>query len=222
MNLEFNLEFNDDEKKTEIFNTIIKIMIKRKKLNESNNTSNDIKKYYDILIKNLKVDDEYETFIELNNNTILRIKLLYLEKISKINDIEEFLLQNTNDHKIIVVNKISMTAKIYNGINKLLLNNPDLNEIELFKDSELIFNILEANSVPEHILLTKEENKKFIIDYDINEKNKFRELPKIFDIDIICRYLGAKYGDIIKIININEVSGYGIIYRIVIKGKLFE
>jgi DNA-directed RNA polymerase subunit H (RpoH/RPB5) len=221
MNTEFNLEYNDIEKKNEILNTIIKIMIKRKKLNSSNEP-NIIKKYHDILTKNTKVDDEYETFIELNNGTILRIKLLYLEKISRINDIEEFLLQNTNDHKFIIVNKTSMTAKIYNGIYKLLSNNPDLNEIELFKDSELIFNILEANSVPEHILLTNEENKKFIIDYDINEKNKFRELPKIYDIDIICRYLGAKYGDIIKIINTNEVSGYGIIYRIVIKGKLFE
>ena len=214
MNIEFNLEYNEEEKKYEILKTIVEIMIKRKKLDNDNDNLK-------ILIKNFKKDDEYETFIELNNKKKLIIKMIYLEKLSKINDLEDFLLNNIDYDIFLIVNKNSMTAKVYNGIEKIKDNNPELN-VELFKDTELIFNILECNLVPDHILLDKNEKNKFILDYDINESNMFRELPKIYDIDIICRYLDAKHGDILKIINVNQVSGYGIHYRIVIKGKMFD
>ena len=195
MNIEFNLEYNEEEKKYEILKTIVEIMIKRKKLDNDNDNLK-------ILIKNFKKDDEYETFIELNNKKKLIIKMIYLEKLSKINDLEDFLLNNIDYDIFLIVNKNSMTAKVYNGIEKIKDNNPELN-VELFKDTELIFNILECNLVPDHILLDKNEKNKFILDYDINESNMFRELPKIYDIDIICRYLDAKHGDILKIINVN-------------------
>ena len=214
MNIEFNLEYSEEEKKYEILKTIIEIMIKRKKIDKNNNN-------LETLIKNFKKDDDYETHIQLNDKKKFIIKMVYIEKLSKINDLEDFLLNNIDSNIFLIVNKNSMTAKVYNGIEKIKNNNPELN-VELFKDTELIFNILECNLVPDHTLLDIEEKKKFIIDYDINESNIFRELPKIYDIDIICRYLGAKHGDILKIININEVSGYGIHYRIVIKGKMFD
>ena len=56
----------------------------------------------------------------------------------------------------------------------------------------------------------------------INESNKYRELSKIYNTDIISRYLNIKVGNILKIITPNEISGYSINYRIVVPGKLFE
>jgi len=46
----------------------------------------------------------------------MRIKLLYLYKISKISEFDIFLKENILDNKIIILNTKSFTAKIYNGI----------------------------------------------------------------------------------------------------------
>ena len=42
MNIEFNLEYNEEEKKYEILKTIVEIMIKRKKLDNDNKENNEI------------------------------------------------------------------------------------------------------------------------------------------------------------------------------------
>jgi len=68
--------------------------------------------------------------------------------------------------------------------------------------------------VPKHLLLTEQEKQKVIKKYGIKKLSQF---PKILKSDPIIKILGAKEGDLIKIIR-NENSGKeSIYYRVVIE-----
>ena len=68
--------------------------------------------------------------------------------------------------------------------------------------------------VPKHILLSEQEKEEVIKKYGIKKLNQF---PKILKTDPIIKMLGAKDGDLIKIIR-NENSGKeSIYYRVVIE-----
>ena len=203
----YNFEYTKEEKIKEILYTLVKILEKRNVIN-----NNEVDTQYKMILKNYNKQNN-ETFIK-NQNSNYRIKFLLEKKILKISEYEKFFTDNINDKKIIILNIFN--AKIYNSIKKYS------EEIEIFRNVELIYNILDNNLVSDYMVLSNEQSKKFMQDYNINEKNKYREIPKIFDTDIICRYLNVKPGDLLKIISINELSGYGVNYRIVIKGKLFE
>jgi DNA-directed RNA polymerase subunit H (RpoH/RPB5) len=93
----------------------------------------------------------------------------------------------------IVVYKEKVTSK-----TKKTVENLDDIKIELFTDEELSFNITKNALVPVHRLLTREESKKFLIDYG----TKF---PVIRLSDPISRFYGYEKSDVIEIIN---SSGY--------------
>jgi len=216
MDLDLDFEYSIEEKNKKILKTCVNILIYRNLLNKDK-----YKEYIKELLNNYSDD---ETYIKLNNDKYFRIKILYNIKVSKITDYyKSFIFENMNDIKFIILNKISFTQRLYNevytDINK---NKKDNINIELFRDYELIFNIFKLNYSPKYILLNNEEYKTFINDYKINESNKYRELSKIYNTDIVSRYLNAKIGNIIKIITPNEISGYSINYRITVPGKFFE
>jgi DNA-directed RNA polymerase subunit H len=77
------------------------------------------------------------------------------------------------------------------------------------------FNILKHVLVPEHSVLSEEEKKKLLEKYNISEK----QLPKILANDPVVRKLGAKVGDVIKIIRKSPVAGECVYYRLVIKPR---
>jgi predicted lactoylglutathione lyase len=77
----FDLEFeyNEESKNKKILKTCINMMIYRNLLDKEN-----YKNYIKEIINNINDD---ETFIKLNNNNNLRVKLLYTKKnISKISE----------------------------------------------------------------------------------------------------------------------------------------
>ena len=215
MNLDLEFEYSIEEKNKKILKTCVNILIYRNLLDK-----NKYKDYVKELINNINDD---ETYIKLNNDKFFRIKLLYEIKVSKITDYyKTFIFENINDIKFIILNKISFTQRLYNEVYNDINKNKKENNIELFRDYELIFNVFKLVYSPKYITLNNEEYKSFINDYKINEDNKYRELSKIYNTDIISRYLNVKTGDIIKIVTPNELSGYSINYRIVVPGKLFE
>ncbi len=215
MNLDLEFEYSTEEKNKKILKTCINILIYRNLL--------DKKKYKDHVKEILNNINDDETFIKLNNNKFFRIKLLYEIKVSKITDYyKSFIFENIEDIKFIVLNKISFTQRLYNEVHNDINKNKKENNIEIFRDYELIFNVFKLIYSPKYMLLDENEYKLFIKDYKINEENKYRELSKIYNTDIVSRYLNVKVGNIIKIITPNELSGYSINYRIVIPGKLFE
>jgi len=215
MDLDLEFEYSIEEKNKKILKTCINILIYRNLLDK-----NKYKDYVKEILNNL-VDDE--TYIQLNDNKYFRIKLLYNIKVSKITDYyKSFIFDNINDIKFIILNKISFTQRLYNEVYTDINKNKKDNNIEIFRDYELIFNVFKLIYSPKFKLLDTDEYKIFINDYKINESNKYRELSKIYNTDIISRYLNIKVGNILKIITPNEISGYSINYRIVVPGKLFE
>ena len=68
--------------------------------------------------------------------------------------------------------------------------------------------------VPKHILLSEQEKEEVIKKYGINKLNQF---PKILKTDPIIKILGAKEGDLIKIIRRDSSGKESIYYRVVIE-----
>ncbi|MHA1595308.1 MAG: DNA-directed RNA polymerase subunit H [Candidatus Baldrarchaeia archaeon] len=84
------------------------------------------------------------------------------------------------------------------------------------KKRVLMVEILEHELVPEHIILSKREARKLLANLNI----KPEQLPWIKDSDPIVQIIGAKPGDIIKVIRKSPTAGTHVAYRYVIeKGR---
>ncbi len=68
--------------------------------------------------------------------------------------------------------------------------------------------------VPKHEVLTKEETKEVLEMFGI-EKEK---LPKILDSDPLCKEIGAKKNDVLRILRKSETGGESVYYRVAIGG----
>lgn len=76
------------------------------------------------------------------------------------------------------------------------------------------FNILEHELVPKHIVLNEKEKEEVLKKYRVTLK----QLPRILSSDPVVKAIGAKPGDIIKIIRKSPVAGESVYYRVVVKG----
>jgi len=76
-------------------------------------------------------------------------------------------------------------------------------------------NIFNHELVPKHILLTEDEKNNVMKKYGIKRMSQF---PKILKSDPVVNILGAKIGDLIKIIRKSETAKESVYYRVVIEG----
>ena len=74
--------------------------------------------------------------------------------------------------------------------------------------------ILEHRLVPKHIVLSEDEKKEVIEKYAGGDPYK---LPYILSTDPVVQIIGAKPGDVIKIIRKSSTAGEYIYYRLVVK-----
>jgi len=74
------------------------------------------------------------------------------------------------------------------------------------------FAVKDHEMVPEHVLLTPEEGMQVLSDFDIAAP----QLPKIHVNDPAAKEIGAKAGDIIKIVRKSTTARQSIFYRLVI------
>jgi DNA-directed RNA polymerase I, II, and III subunit RPABC1 len=65
--------------------------------------------------------------------------------------------------------------------------------------------------VPKHLLLTEAEKKDLLLTYDCKDT----QIPRMVTTDFVCRYFGAKPGDMFKIYRPSPSSGFYITYRVV-------
>lgn len=72
-------------------------------------------------------------------------------------------------------------------------------------------NILKHNLVPEHIILNDEETEEVLNKFNITVD----DLPKILTSDQVVKAIGAKEGDVLKIIRKSETAGVFEAYRVV-------
>lgn len=84
--------------------------------------------------------------------------------------------------------------------------------IENFLDTELLVNITKHELVPKHIPLTSDEKRNLLQRYKIKEN----KLPRIQDVDPVCRYFGLSKGQVVKIIRPSETAGRYVTYRLVV------
>lgn len=76
------------------------------------------------------------------------------------------------------------------------------------------FNILEHELVPKHEILSKEEAVELMRALGIGPER----LPWIRASDPVARVLGAKPGDIVRIIRKSHTAGESVAYRFVVSG----
>jgi DNA-directed RNA polymerase subunit H (RpoH/RPB5) len=129
----------------------------------------------------------------------LMVYFFPVSSIKKGSDLEEFLLIK-KDYGFLLVAESS---------KKTMSQGADHNT-EVFETTEFLVDIPANPLVPHHQLLTKEEAEQI---YQIYPE---RTLPKIFSSDIMARYMGAKVGDLLKIVRPTVSSGESVYYRRVV------
>ena len=74
------------------------------------------------------------------------------------------------------------------------------------------FDVMSHKLVPQHILLTSEENEELLTKLGVRKE----QLPKIYLKDPCVKAIGAKVGDILRIVRDSHTAGASIAYRLVI------
>jgi len=159
-------------------------------------------------IRSLIIDSVIQiNFVVSKQDSLSSLQVFFIDdnKIG-INNIKQFIttLQEKNITNAIVVYEHSLTSFAKHFIDSC----KDIN-IEYFLCKELYTNITKHILVPKHVILNTNERKLLLHSIKAHIKN----LPIIKKSDPICRYFGAKPGDIFKIYrsNYNITSIY---YRI--------
>ncbi|HOT06075.1 MAG: DNA-directed RNA polymerase subunit H [Methanosaeta sp. PtaB.Bin039] len=74
------------------------------------------------------------------------------------------------------------------------------------------FAVQDHDLVPPHILLSPEEAEQVLQQYGVEA----RQLPKIHVSDPVAKEIGAKVGDVIKVLRISPTARQAVFYRLVI------
>ncbi|MGQ9468427.1 MAG: DNA-directed RNA polymerase subunit H [Nitrososphaerales archaeon] len=86
--------------------------------------------------------------------------------------------------------------------------------MEKSSEKELRVKITEHAFVPKHEILTPEEVKEVLKRYNA----KLEHFPYILSTDPVVKEIGAKPGDLIKIIRKSETAGETVYFRYVVEG----
>ena len=103
-------------------------------------------------------------------------------------------------HKVIVgAGKVTRSAK-----NEMIAN-----DFEFIPAQLVIMDILNHEFVPKHEIVAGEEMEKILDYYKLAKE----ELPQILTSDPVAIIIGAKPGDVVRIVRKSATSGQAIIYR---------
>lgn len=157
-------------------------------------------KSIDIFIDNASSENEkiYVCFHN-ENKTISKVDLKNL--LNK-------LIETYQDEKIklIILLKEKGNGSILKEINKEIYEN-----VEIFMNKNMIFNITHHDFVPTHVILSKEETDEILNKYSTT----LIKLPKILKSDPIAKYYGMKINQVCKITRKSPEVGNYIYYRLV-------
>ena len=82
------------------------------------------------------------------------------------------------------------------------------------KETQILIDVLAHSLVPFHRIMTKEETDALLKRYSIDLVN----LPRILDDDPVAKALGARFGDVVKIVRKSETTVDSVeSYRFVVK-----
>ena len=191
----YNVDYNIKEQNKIIIENTLKMLKRRNSIESIDNIIDNIKDY----------NNQIYEFKELTNMFSVNIIHAKISSISQGSTIDDYLLNNINIHKIIVIKEI--TKKVIKDIVSGYKN------VELFLVNELLEDKPSNIFMSEHQLLSQEQKVELL--------NTFSEkdLSTILVTDMMSRYYNAKVNDIFKIIRPSITSGKNICYRRVIPGS---
>jgi DNA-directed RNA polymerase subunit H (RpoH/RPB5) len=76
-------------------------------------------------------------------------------------------------------------------------------------------NIMNHELVPLHIIISEKEKEELLKKYNISPS----ELPKILDTDPVSIFIGAKPGQVVKIIRESHTAKEAVSYRLVVESN---
>lgn len=190
--------YNNKENNEIILMNILKMLKRRKLINENN--------IDDIFGKLSITADKHIYEISLNNEKYgVYFVTSKLSSITQGSPLADYLDSDINIHKIIVAKDVA--KKVVKQIVSEFKN------AEYFFEYELLIDIGEIRYIPEHQILSPEEKTELLS--KISDKN----LAHIFVTDRMSREYAAKPGDIFKIIRPSLTAGKNIFFRKVINGS---
>ena len=203
----FQLEKNSDDIRKIVMTNIVKMLTERNLM-----SIDKVKENIEKLVSTITEDNSYKIDILPNyrgsndTNMIIKIFTQKITSIAKQSIITEFLTKYKNVPKIIIVKDISpKTRQTITG------NFP---KTELFLESEMMINLIDNILAPRYEILDHEtdEFKNFCEIYQCKKRN----IPKLFSTDPMARYYNLKKGDIVRVVQPSETTGYTAFYRIVV------
>jgi DNA-directed RNA polymerase subunit H (RpoH/RPB5) len=197
--MSLNIELNTKEINTLICENVIKMIWRRKLIDD-----------WTLTFEEIYTDINNKAFIDfkLNNDTKCSIYIINtkLSSIVQGTPLDEYLSNNLNIHKIIIIKEPSKK------VVKQIIN--EYKNTEFFFEYEMVEDIGIKVCIPKHILLNEDEKN------ELSTKFNLTELSIILSTDMMSRYYNANIGDVFRIIRPSITSGTSIFYRRVISGSI--
>jgi len=196
-----NVELNKKEKTKIILKNIIKMLVRRNKMKDTN-LDTKVEKAISGL------DDKMKTIIKSDQDDS-KIGIIFapegMSTIKKAVNFEEFLVKNESLYKIVIIKHIN---------KKVLKQILHFRNTEVWWEDELLEDLISKTIIPKHIILSEKEREVFLQNYQM------KELSTIFSTDIMARYYKMKINDVVRIVRPSNTSGNSIFYRLVRQGTL--
>ena len=165
--------------------------------------------------------EEEETLEERKAKILIKLRGYKLIKREKVKEAISYIVEAPKEEKRkILIWCVPEEAEIEHGI--LIASGRYTNaakqmakkkHIELLPKTFPVFDIFEHKLVPKHEILTPEEREKVLTQYRV----KPYQLPQIKASDPAAKAIGAKPGDILRIIRKSPTAGEHIAYRYVVE-----
>jgi DNA-directed RNA polymerase I, II, and III subunit RPABC1 len=192
-----NIEYTIKETNEKIVENVLKMLERRKLINSALIEFDKLKKEFDKSI--------YQILLENKTTCDIYIINAKISTISNGSQLDEYLSNNIDIHKIVVIRDFS--KKFIKDVIS------DYKNVELFFMYEMMEDIPDKIFISNHRIINNNEKVELLSKFNENE------LSKILISDKMSRYYGAKLGDIFKITRPSFTAGRNILYRKVINGS---
>lgn len=147
---------------------------------------------------------ESENKLHVGDNVVV---YFFLESKVGVNHIKDIRSEIGTINHIVIVYKNSITSFAKQTIQELV---DDGITVEIFRDTELMFNVTKHTLVPKHEKIDEAEKANLLKKLCVREQN----LPFIKKSDPVSKYMGLKQGDVVKIHRYSQISEHSVYYRI--------
>jgi DNA-directed RNA polymerase subunit H len=194
------LKINSNQKNKIMLTNIVKMLTNRNFLDKSKLEDNIAK-----ISGKISDDNTYSIKSDFSDDKFI-VKFIFqkITAVNKASGIADFLASYDKHNKLVVVTDIAKKAT-----KQIATSHP---KTEVFKDMELMIDLMSHELSPEYYVLNEDERNDFEERYTLKKKH----LPKMYHSDPAARYYAMKVGDICKIIRKSTMTSNTFTYRIII------